>query len=318
MSQVLATTQKVLDQAKLVRINQQKVQEFAQNFQHSKTHHWMNVAPFDFSGLTVEERLHFIFLYNAVSFSFWGEPKWTIEHEGKFWDGAWGMIIALGRGIKEGVPLLDFKSTSSITRQDFAQVLKGNIEIPLFEERYQILQAVGRVMTDEFGGKVSRLVKQAEGDALRLLDLIVNRFPSFHDASMYNGKEICFYKRAQLLTADISQFFTGTEFGDLSQVGELTACADYKLPQILRKQGVLEYTDELAQRIDQKFEIPHGSAEEVEIRAHTIWAVELITREVRKVAPTVIPIEVSDHLWLATQQKYPDDKPYHRTRTTAY
>lgn len=318
MNQVLATTQNVLDQAKLVRINQQKVQEFAQNFQHSKMHHWMNVAPFDFSGLIVEEQLHFIFLYNALSFSYWGEPKWTIEQEGKSWDGAWGMIIALGRGIQEGVPLLDFKSTLSITRQDFAQVLRGNIEIPLFEERYTILQQIGQVITEKFEGKVGQLVKQAEGDALKLLDLIVSHFPSFQDTSVYNGTEICFYKRAQLLTADISQFFTGTEFGDLGQMGELTACADYKLPQILRKQGVLEYTDELAQRTDQKVEIPHGSAEEVEIRAHTIWAVELITREIRKAAPHIIPIEVSDHLWLATQRKYPDDKPYHRTRITAY
>jgi len=28
--------------------------------------------------------------------------------------------------------------------------------------------------------------------------------------------------------------------------------------------------------------------------------------------------EINDHLWLATQEKFPDDKPYHRTRTTAY
>lgn len=318
MNQVLATTQQVLDQAKLVHINQEKVKELAQNFQHGGTQHWMSVAPFNFSSLSVSEQLHYIFLYNALSFSYWGEPKWTIEHEGKLWDGAWGMIIALGRGIQEGVPLLDFKSTSSITHQDFAQVLRGDIQIPLFEERYTILQQVGQVITEKFEGKVSQLVKQAEGDALKLLDLIVGHFPSFHDTSTYNGMEICFYKRVQLLTADISQFFTGTEFGDLNQMGELTACADYKLPQILRKQGVLEYADELAQRIDQKVEISHGSPEEVEIRAYTIWAVELITREVRKTAPHIIPIEVSDHLWLATQQKYPDDKPYHRTRTTTY
>lgn len=318
MNQVLATTQSVLDQAEWVHINQNKLREFAQTFDYGKTQHWLNAAPFDFSTLCLEERLHFIFLYNAVSFSYWGEPKWTIEHAGKFWDGAWAMIIALGRGIKEGVPLLDFKSISRVTRQDFAQVLRGNIEIPLFEERYNILQEVGQVMTTKFEGKVSQVVKQAEGDALKLLDLIVNRFPSFHDTSVYNGKEIFFYKRAQLLTADISQVFSGAEFGDLDQLGELTACADYKLPQMLRKRGILEYVDDLAQRIDQKNEIPHGSPEEVEIRAHTIWAVELITRIVRETVPESIPMEVSDQLWLATQQKYPDDKPYHRSRTTAY
>lgn len=65
-------------------------------------------------------------------------------------------------------------------------------------------------------------------------------------------------------------------------------------------------------------ELIHDSDEEIEIRAHTIWAVELITQEARKRIPGLMSIEVGDYLWQATQKKYPDDKPYHRTRTTAY
>ncbi|MEK7539875.1 MAG: queuosine salvage family protein [Patescibacteria group bacterium] len=318
MNQVLSTTKYVLDRAKWVHINQEKLVEFAQHFQHGAKRHWLSEAPIELSQFSVEDRLHFICIISAMSFSFWGEPKWSIEHQGKLFDGNWGMIKALGRGIEEGVPLLDFKSISTVTRQDFAQVLRGNIEMPLFEERYTILQEVGHIITTQFDGKLSHLVKQAEGDALKLLDLVVSHFSSFHDTSVYNGKEICFYKRAQLLVADISQVFSGTEFGDLERVEQLTACADYKLPQILRKQGILEYSDDLAERIDQKVELSHDSDEEIEIRAHTIWAVELMTQEARKRIPGLMPIEVGDYLWQATQQKYPDDKPYHRTRTTAY
>ena len=86
----------------------------------------------------------------------------------------------------------------------------------------------------------------------------------------------------------------------------------------MRKLEVLEYTDALAEKVDSKTEIPHNSAEEIEIRANTIWAVELVKEIVKKRRPQIMSFEVNDHLWLATQEKFSDDKPYHRTRTTAY
>jgi hypothetical protein len=146
----------------------------------------------------------------------------------------------------------------------------------------------------------------------------VQNFPSFQDISQYKGREIYFYKRAQLLVADIYQIFDGQSFGALTNVDKITACADYKLPQILRKLGILEYTTALAEKIDSKTEIPSNSAEETEIRANTIWAVEFIKEEVKKHSPKIMSFEVNDHLWLATQEKFDGDKPYHRTRTTAY
>ena len=55
------------------------------------------------------------------------------------------------------------------------------------------------------------------------------------------------------------------------------------------------------------------SEEEVEIRANTIWANELIKKELKKKIPNINSIHVNDHLWLLGQCK-----PYHLTRTTAY
>jgi hypothetical protein len=82
--------------------------------------------------------------------------------------------------------------------------------------------------------------------------------------------------------------------------------------------GVLEYTTALAEKVDARTEIAHNSLEEVEIRASTIWAVEFIKEEVKKRSPQTLSFEVNDHLWLATQEKFVGDKPYHRARTTAY
>lgn len=98
----------------------------------------------------------------------------------------------------------------------------------------------------------------------------------------------------------------------------LTACADYKLPWILRKLGILSYSESLAREVDTKVEIPHGSEEEVEIRAGTIWANELIKQKLKKRIPKIDSIHINDHLWLLSQARLPNDKSYHLTRTTAY
>lgn len=199
-----------------------------------------------------------------------------------------------------------------------ALILRGNTEIPLFEERWNILQQLGKTFVKKFNGKVSVLLAQANGDAQRLLQLIHENFDSFADSSVYKGETVHFQKRAQLLVADIYQIFDGKDFGALKNINQITACADYKLPQILRKLKIIEYSDSLAEKIDTQTELLHNSPEEVEIRANTIWAIQYITEEVKKRNPDIVAFQINDHLWLATQEKFEGDKPYHRTRSTAY
>lgn len=318
MNRILETTKFAMENSDSVHINPERLLEFANTFDHGKVTHWLAAAPFDFLHFSDEDKLHFVIIFNALSFCYWGEPKWTVEYKDKKHDGAWGMILALGRAFEEEVPILDFKYCSNISKEEFAHILRGNTEIPLLEERWKILQEIGLNMTAKFEGKASNLINAAEGDAQKLLEFIVQNFSSFSDVSSYKERTVFFYKRAQLLVADIYQIFKGQGFGELRNIDQLTACADYKLPQILRKLDILEYVPALAEKIDAQVEVPHNSAEEVEIRASTIRAVELIKEEVKKRIPHILSFEVNDHLWLATQEKFPDDKPYHRTRTTAY
>ena len=318
MNEILTTTKFVADNSASVRINYDKVVAFAANFDRQKTQHWLMLAPFDFNSLDERQKLHFLFVFNALSFSYWGEPKWTIEYENKCFDGAWGMIAALGRAIKEGYPILDFNKCADISENDFKQILRGNVQIPLFQERMNILKDISSVMVSRYQGEVSNLLKEAAGDAQNLLEIILRDFPSFRDEAIYKGQTVFFQKRVQLLVADIYQMFDGMGVGALRRIDEITACADYKLPQLLRKVGIFEYVPALAEKIDSKIELPSGSEEEVEIRANTVLAIELIKDEIRKTEPKITSNEINDQIWLATQEKFPDDKPYHRTRTIAY
>lgn len=318
MNQILETTRFVVENARHVKINPEKITEFCNHFEESHINHWIKQGPYDLTKLNDSDKLHFLLVFNSISFSYWGEPKWTVDYHGEKFDGSWAMIAALGKAIENKVPILDLKWLSTITEKEFENIMKGNAKIPLLKERLLILREIGTIVTQKFAMDLPNALRKANGDATELLKLMVNIFPSFNDTSSYNNKTIYFYKRAQLLVSDIYQLFNGNGHGKLRNIDQLTACADYKLPMILRKLDILSYSPELARKVDNKIELQHGSEEEVEIRASTIWVNELIKQKLKKKIPLIYPIHINDHLWLLSQAKSADDKPYHLTRTTAY
>ena len=199
MNRILETTNFVKKNSQFVKINHERLTDFANEFDHDNVTHWLSAAPFDFSHFSEEEKLHFVIIFNALSFCYWGEPKWTVEYQDKKHDGAWGMILALGRGLEEGSALLNFAYCSQISKAELAHILRGNTEIPLLTERWKILREIGLNMTTKFNGKANNLIAAASNDAQKLLDLIAQNFPSFLDIAQYKEKQIYFYKRAQLL-----------------------------------------------------------------------------------------------------------------------
>src|SRR3989344_6606389 len=95
-------------------------------------------------------------------------------------------------------------------------------------------------------------------------------------------KKIHFYKRAQMFVSDVFHTFDGKGLGELKSIDQITGCADYKIPLILRKFGVLEYSTGLADKIDNKIEIARHSNEEIEIRSAAVWGIEFIKQEAQK------------------------------------
>jgi hypothetical protein len=101
-------------------------------------------------------------------------------------------------------------------------------------------------------------------------------------------------------------------------MGQLTAFADYKLPQVLRHLGILHYEKELARKVDEGILLEPGGAEEVEIRANTIMAVELIRQELAREENGMRAFEIDWFLWNMGQHESFRVKPYHRTSTIFY
>lgn len=91
---------------------------------------------------------------------------------------------------------------------------------------------------------------------------------------------------------------------------DLTAFADYQIPNVLRSLGILKYSDELANKIDQGLLIEEHSAEEQAIRSASILAIEELS-----IVQNVSVADVDFWIWL--KRKEPKT-PFHLTNTTAY
>jgi len=265
-----------------------------------------------------EQRAAQILLFNTINFSYWGEPKWTIEFRGTRQDGAWGMLAAIARAAEEGYPLFEGTYLADIPANDLRHILRGNVEIPMFVERLSILHEIGSGLVTWFEGNFIRLIQAAGGDALALVRLLTTRFPSFEDTALLAGRRVIFYKRAQLAAAMLFEAFGGKGFGHLRHTERLTVFADYKLPQVMRRLGILEYAPELANRIDRLEPLAAGSRAEVEIRSATVWAAEQMRQALLPRRPDVTALHVDYWLWRKGQEKGPYLKPYHRTRSIYY
>ena len=78
---------------------------------------------------------------------------------------------------------------------------------------------------------------------------------------------------------------------------------------------MLEFSDRLASKVDNKVELEEGNKEEVEIRANTLKVIEYIYEKLdRKYSR----MDINDFIWLLGQDKSKMTKPYHRTLTKHY
>lgn len=306
----------VVDQAKYVAINLDKLQEYCSTFPTEDFQ--INLEPpFPHERMSDEQELAMVIVFNAVNYSYWGKPKWSVDINGKYLGGSWSMDACLRRAITEGKPILNPTYLSKLTLDEVKHILRANVEIPLIEERCKALVEVGINTVKLFAGSFVNLIKACDKDVVKLANLLVQTYPSFDDSFLYKGRKIRFLKRAQLAASEIHHKFDGKGFGEFTNMNELTAFADYKIPQILRKLGILEYTHELSEKVDSQIELAAGCEEEIEIRASMVWAVELMRKEISK-RRDISSANIDTYLWLESQKKDPTNKPYHRTRTTAY
>jgi hypothetical protein len=160
-------------------------------------------------------------------------------------------------------------------------------------------------------------IEDAGESAGRLVEL-VSEMPFFRDVSIYEGTEVPLYKRAQILITDLAIAFDGEGPGTFRDLDRLTIFADNLVPHVLRVDGLLAYDDELLARIERGELIPAGSAEEIEIRAVSVHAVERIVAELGASGISASARELDYLLWNRGSGAEYKALPRHRTRTVFY
>ncbi len=270
-----------------------------------------------------KELAEWVFVVEILNHCFWpdpGQPKWEVQYKNKWYSGYWALEASLIRAITElKMPVYDARFLAKISRDDLEQIFAGRGTIPLLEERLANLREAGTILIENWKGSVIHLLEEAENSALKLVKLVKDNFPSFRDEATYQGKRVYFYKRAQIFPADLNTKFSEESWGKWIDLHELTAFADYKLPQVMRQIGILEYEPELAAKIDNLVYLSPGCEEEVEIRATTIQACELIKEIVfKETGLDLSSPEIDYWLWTLGQEDSFRKYPYHRTRTIFY
>lgn len=246
--------------------------------------------------------------------------KFAVEERGRVWSDTEAMTLRIHQALERGVPLFDGEYLATVTRNDLGSVFAGNIEMPMLAERAEILNRIGSVLVDRYQGRFHRFVwscapaMYAGGDGL--LERLVSEFPRFNDVSDYHGHPVQIFKLAQLCLWSLHLALPGRLA--IQDLDAMTAFADYIVPVALRLMGILEYTPQLEERIGRGDMIERDSDEEIEIRAHTLYATALLTDAINRIRPPelalVIP-QLDYRLWKTYHATF---WPHHLTRTVMY
>jgi hypothetical protein len=323
---VLASVSEVVDMTRHVRTSRSSIERVADwmAFESFETPRGGPAGPFDW-GDDVNDLIDATMLKASLDFAFTdfeSSVKFEVEYRGRRWSDSEAMFACIHKALAEGVPMLDGGYLASLQRSDLETIFDGNIEMPMLDERVEILHQVGAILASKHQGRFHRFIRScpdvmyAEGDGV--LERLVAEFPRFDDASDYHGRRVVIYKLAQLALWSL-HLAVGEERGfALKDLDHMTAFADYIVPVGLRVMGILEYSDDLESRIMEGDMIPRDSDEEIEIRAHSLYATALLTEAINERRGEgrrlVIP-QIDFRLWSAY---HATTWPHHLTRTVMY
>ena len=147
-----------------------------------------------------------------------------------------------------------------------------------------------------------RPLDQVLGDSAEdLAERLAREMPFFDDVG--------FYKRAQIAANDL-HLAGVVAYPDIDR---LTIFADNLVPHVLRLDGVLRYSDELARRIDMGLALTAGGEFERELRGCAVHACERLARELG-VAPRLL----DNWLWNRGVDPPYSERPAHIAHTVYY
>ena len=323
-SSVLKSVIPVVEQARLVHVNESKIDEIAGWMAYEEFAKPDGSSLFDY-GNDANFIMDLTLVTNVLNFAFTNFEtgvKFETEYMGKSYSDSEAMMACFHRTIKEGIPFFDGHYLSQITREQLGAIFAGNIDIPMLDERVALLRQVGEKLVANYGGKFHSFVRDCSprlyDGGNGLLERLTTEFPRFEDVSEYKGQKVEIYKLAQLGIWGMHLALSPRGAWQLEDAHMLTAFADYIVPVGLRVMGIFEYAPELESQINSLTEVKRDSDAEIELRASSIYSIAKLTDAINERRPGFTPLlqpQVDFRFWKVYHATH---WPHHLTKTTMY
>ena len=220
-----------------------------------------------------DEFIRTTMLINTLNFAFTdfeNSTKYEIIREGKVLSDSEAMFVQIQEAISSGLQLYNGNVLSDLDDKQLKNIFKGNIEMPMMSERLDILLNVGAKLSDDYEGDWMNFInagpKKLYDNGEGLIERLTSEFPRFDDTSQYAEKyNVHFYKLAQLAFWGIHAELAGTGDFYIEDMQSMSAFADYIVPVALEVMKIVEYSEELRNKITNGEIIARDSLEEIEL-----------------------------------------------------
>lgn len=309
----------VADRARFVHIDRDAIAAWASGADPAPIKPIVRPTELKFTG-SPGDLTRWLLLIDCLNFCFWtiDDPPWEVDYRGRTWRRYYALMACLHRAVGEDRAWLDPCRWTTITPDVARHLFRGRGSIPMFDERVRILNDIGRTTSDRLDGDPLKLVEAARFDAVRIACSLAETFESFRDVHAYNAKSVAMLKRAQIFAADLAVALRDNGGPCLVNLEGLTAFADYRIPQALRHLGIVKLDAGLERRIEAGELIAPSSDAEIELRACSIHAVDLMAQALASERAVRMPAWVLDeYLWERSHDPQVTVQ-HHRTQTLFY
>jgi len=259
-----------------------------------------------------------VWLGNALNFCYWvpeGESMWSISIAGQREMDAFALFGALNSAFERGHDW----GEARVLKSDVVPALfaSGQGYLPLVKDRIKILREIGDILENNYSGRLENAIEAAGNDAPAHARFLAATFPSFNDIRRMNGTEIPLRKRAQLAAGMLHAARLARGAEGLANIGQLTVYADYMLPVALRSLGLMQFSQELEDKVNDRRLLDAGSREETEIRVATVAACDKLIEVTCAKGGDIDALKLDFWLWRRGFE-HETQLPHHRTLTTDY
>lgn len=294
MSRVRILADTLMANPQYVRLNSDRAREVAQALKDYD----ISIPRWDFDPLfhprvdDFESVCLFNLLFNSVNYCYFDQDR------KKFQDGELsGSSLVCARLTERWEEIKDPYFLAQIDENYLlSELFRADRPISLVKERTIALRELGAFLNANVDFSFTRLFQKYKDNAYFVSQYIPVMLPSWRDP---------FFKRSQL--------FVGMTYGrfqdwsdkpiDDDSLSDLTIFADYRVPQTLIAMGVIEPRPQLLTRLHRMEFLQSGSQQELELRAASIAAADLITENLKSLVDEGVNSLNTDFLlWSASKR----------------